>query len=270
VAKTAGIVVAVALLAAAIAIPASLLGGSDPSQSRSSAPDARGSAGISSLADSPEPGLTVPEPALLERPQAGATWAPVRRETVARARPRADATVVAKLSPLTPEGTSNIVLVLKRVERSGKLWLRVRLPVLPADATGWVQREALGGYSVVDTHLVVDLDELTGTLFRDGQPIFSAPVGIGEAQWPTPRGEFYVRNKLTRYASPLYGPLAFGTSARSEVLTDWPSGGFVGIHGTDQPELLPGAVSHGCIRLRNEDILRLGELMPVGTPLTIQ
>jgi len=54
------------------------------------------------------------------------------------------------------------------------------------------------------------------------------------------------------------------------VLTDWPGGGFIGIHGTDAPQLLPGRVSHGCIRLRNEDILRLRKLMPVGTPVTIR
>ena len=81
---------------------------------------------------------------------------------------------------------------------------------------------------------------------------------------------FYVRNRLTRYRSPAYGPIAFGTSARSTVLTDWPAGGYVGIHGTDHPELLPGRVSHGCIRMANRDILRLGRLMPVGTPLTVR
>jgi hypothetical protein len=31
-----------------------------------------------------------------------------------------------------------------------------------------------------------------------------------------------------------------GTSARSRVLTDWPAGGFIGIHGTDEPALIPG------------------------------
>jgi lipoprotein-anchoring transpeptidase ErfK/SrfK len=69
--------------------------------------------------------------------------------------------------------------------------------------------------------------------------------------------------------SPFYGPVAFGTSARSRVLTDWPAGGFIGIHGTDQPEQIPGRISHGCIRMRNTDILRLARLMPIGTPLTI-
>ena len=48
------------------------------------------------------------------------------------------------------------------------------------------------------------------------------------------------------------------------------AGGFVGIHGTDRPDLLPGRVSHGCIRMRNEDILRLAELPPIGTPLSIR
>jgi hypothetical protein len=47
-----------------------------------------------------------------------------------------------------------------------------------------------------------------------------------------------IRNELTRYASPFYGPVAFGTTARSAVLTDWPGGGFVGIHGTNEPQLI--------------------------------
>ena len=81
---------------------------------------------------------------------------------------------------------------------------------------------------------------------------------------------FYIRDRLTRYRSGTYGPLAFGTSARSVQLTDWPEGGFIGIHGTDQPGLLPGRVSHGCISMRNRDILRLGRLMAVGTPVTIR
>jgi lipoprotein-anchoring transpeptidase ErfK/SrfK len=98
----------------------------------------------------------------------------------------------------------------------------------------------------------------------------STVVGVGQPSSPTPAGEFYVRNRLTRYRSPAYGPIAFGTSARSTAVTDWPGGGFVGIHGTDHPELLPGRVSHGCIRMPNRAIRRLGELMPIGTPITIR
>ena len=84
------------------------------------------------------------------------------------------------------------------------------------------------------------------------------------------RGEFYVRQLLSNVDDPFYGPLAFSTSARSPTLTDWPGRGYVGIHGTNQPEIPPGRVSHGCIRMRNVDILRLARLMPLGTPLTIR
>jgi lipoprotein-anchoring transpeptidase ErfK/SrfK len=100
--------------------------------------------------------------------------------------------------------------------------------------------------------------------------VFEAPVGVGRTDAPTPRGEFYVRDKLTSFDNSFYGPIAFGTSARSAVLTDWPNGGYVGIHGTNEPQLIPGRISHGCIRMRNTDILRLARLMPVGTPLTIR
>jgi lipoprotein-anchoring transpeptidase ErfK/SrfK len=118
--------------------------------------------------------------------------------------------------------------------------------------------------------MIVDLRRTTATLTRGGRRVFRAKVGVGLPQWPTPRGRFYIRNKLVRYRSRFYGPLAFGTSARSTVLTDWPDGGFVGVHGTDRPDLIPGQISHGCIRMSNSDIVRLGRLMPVGTPLTIR
>lgn len=200
-----------------------------------------------------------------------ARWAVVSTAVGAHVKPSRRSHTITRLSTETPEGTSNIVLVLgNRVDEAGALWIRVRLPVLGEPSSGWIPRQALGGYGTVTTHLVVDLDSLQATLFRDGRAIFRADVGVGQPSWPTPRGKFYIRNKLTGYASPMYGPLAFGTSARSRVLTDWPAGGFVGIHGTDRPDQLPGRVSHGCIRMRNEDILRLSKFMPVGTPLTIR
>jgi hypothetical protein len=42
-----------------------------------------------------------------------------------------------------------------------------------------------------------------------------------------------------------------------------------GIHGTDQPESIGRSVSHGCVRLRNEDIAKLYEMVEVGTPVYI-
>ena len=42
-----------------------------------------------------------------------------------------------------------------------------------------------------------------------------------------------------------------------------------GIHGTNAPETIGRSVSHGCVRLRNEDIEQLFEMVPVGTPVYI-
>lgn len=255
------VVLIVALVTAAVAVP--LL--------RSSAHDvgAAGASSFTNLGDGPRPAFVPGRPQLLRHATAVYWWATVIHPVKAMRAPGRDAPL-ATLTVLTPEGTTNLVLVLGSTWRHAREWVHIRLPVLPNNTTGWVPRSALGGYHFVTTHLVIDLHRLRAVLFRGGHPVFTAPVGVGQPQWPTPRGEFYVRDKLTDYASPFYGPVAFGTSARSAVLTDWPDGGFVGIHGTDAPQLIPGRVSHGCIRLRNRDILRLAQLMPVGTPLTIE
>jgi len=216
------------------------------------------------------PAFTVATPRALSSRPARATWAAVRHPTIARRAPNVASAAVTSLSTETPEETANLVLVVGRRRVGRSLWVRARLPVLPNNTLGWVRRDALGGYQVVSTQLVVDRERLDATLYRHGRPIFHAPVGVGTPQWPTPAGSFYVRNRLTTLPESFYGPVAFGTSARSAVLTDWPAGGFVGIHGTSQPELIPGRVSHGCVRMRNPDILRLARLMPVGTPLTIR
>jgi hypothetical protein len=174
------------------------------------------------------------------------------------------------LSKTTSDETDNIVLVLGGVKVGPTdTWYHVRLPILPNNSTGWVPIRELGDLYSVHTHLYIDRKSLTATLKRDGRTVFHTSVGIGRSYWPTPAGQFYIRDKLTDFNDPFYGPIAFGTSARSAVLTDWPGGGFVGVHGTNTPGIIPGRVSHGCVRMRNAAILKLARLMPVGTPLTI-
>lgn len=268
---TATTIVALAALAVAALQRSGTPAGGD---SAAGGPD-RGGAGplatdATALAPPAQPAFTVATPRPLRVPPGVARWAPVLRPTVTRALPRPHAPVVAEISTRTPEETTNVLLVIgARRDATRELWVHVRLPVLPNDTTGWVRRSALGGYRFVHTHLVVDLRSLEAILYRGRKAVFHAPVGVGAEGTPTPVGRFYIRDRLTRYASPFYGPIAFGTSARSSVLTDWPAGGYVGIHGTNEPQLIPGRISHGCIRLRNADIRRLAALMPIGTPVTV-
>jgi lipoprotein-anchoring transpeptidase ErfK/SrfK len=223
--------------------------------------------GGTDLPKSPRSALHVGRPRLLNDVNAS-MWAPVRLPSVVREAPAGDR-IVGHVGTRTPEGTTNIVLVLREDVVSGTTWCKVRLPSTSAPRAGWVPRSSLGALHIVDTHLEVNLTRMRLTLKVNGVPVFRAPVAVGRPETPTPVGDFYIRDKLTRYNSPFYGPLAFGTSARSAVLTEWPAGGFIGIHGTDEPALIPGRVSHGCIRLRNDDLRRLNRLLLIGTPLTI-
>ena len=145
----------------------------------------------------------------------------------------------------------------------------MELPGRPNGLSGWVPRGALGTLHRVDGYLLVNEHELRATLFRNGHAVFSAPVGVGKASTVTPAGHFYVMEKLTTLGAPLYGPFALGTSAYAPTLSEWPGGGVVGIHGTDEPQLIPGRPSHGCIRMRNGDIARLWRIIAVGTPIEI-
>jgi lipoprotein-anchoring transpeptidase ErfK/SrfK len=197
-------------------------------------------------------------------------WAYVARPVAVRAAPSRAARAVGRIGRWTPENYPNLVSLLEQRIQANGTWVRIRFPKLPNNTTGWVKRGALGSYRVLNTHVIVSRVATRLTLYRNGAVIFQTRVGVGQPQWPTPRGEFYITEKMTGFSNPAYGPVAFGTSARSAVLTDWPGGGFVGIHGTNAPGLIPGRISHGCIRVRNAAVVRLARLLPIGTPLTIQ
>ena len=92
-------------------------------------------------------------------------------------------------------------------------------------------------------------------------------VAVGKPGAETPLGRFFVTAKF-RPTLPVLGAYAFETSAHSR-LTDWPGGGIVGIHGTPTPSVLGHAVSHGCVRVHNDVIVRLKQLVPLGTPITV-
>jgi hypothetical protein len=196
-------------------------------------------------------------------------WANVNDAQPIRSAPDPGAERVARLRYQTEDGLPEVYLALRARTVDEQEWVQVRIPGRPNGRTGWVSREALGPLHVVTTRFVVDRRKLRATLYKGGQRIWRSRIGVGAPGTPTPRGRFYVRQRLSNLGgNPLYGPWAFGTSAYS-VLSDWPGGGVVGIHGTNQPGHLPGRVSHGCIRVPNGKIARLARLMPIGTPVRI-
>lgn len=187
-----------------------------------------------------------------------------------RRRPVSAAGSVARLRYATEDGPLEVYPVLEsRLDGRGRTWLRVRVPMRPNGRTGWVRREALGPLRTVTTRLRVNRVTLRATLYRDGRRIWSSPIGVGAPRTPTPAGRFWIRTRIRALeGGTIYGPWAFGTGAYS-VLSDWPGGGVVGIHGTNEPHLIPGRMSHGCVRVPNRNIRRLARLMPIGTPVRV-
>jgi lipoprotein-anchoring transpeptidase ErfK/SrfK len=184
--------------------------------------------------------------------------------------PSAASPLAGRLRFQTEDGFAEPYLLLRTtVDDLGRQWVQLRVPRRPNGRTGWVPRTSLSRFHAVRTQLTIDRSKLRAVLTRDGRPIWASRIGVGRRATPTPAGRFMIREGFrVRQRGSLYGPYAFGTSAYS-VLSDWPGGGVVGIHGTNQPGLIPGRVSHGCVRLRNRDVLRLGRLMPIGTPITV-
>jgi hypothetical protein len=197
-------------------------------------------------------------------------WAYPDNHGKIRSRPASQARTIARLHWLTEDHLPEIYIALASwVDARGATWIKIRVPKRPNGIMGWVPRSSLRQYTVVREFLDIDRTHLRATLFRSGTPVMSARVGIGSSANPTPVGHFYIREKFRVTTSPVYGPYAMGTSAYAPRLTDWPGGGVVGLHGTNEPKLIPGRPSHGCIRLRNASVTRLYRLTPRGTPISI-
>jgi lipoprotein-anchoring transpeptidase ErfK/SrfK len=197
-------------------------------------------------------------------------WAYPASEASVRAKPSAHARRVGRLRLLTSDAQAELYLALaSRTLADGSTWIRVQIPSRPNGRTGWVPAGALGTLHEVRGYLRIDRRRLRATLYRDGRAVFSAPVGVGKPGTSTPAGSFWVVEKLRAIGSPVYGPYALGTSAYAPSLSEWPGGGVVGIHGTDEPQLVPGRPSHGCIRMRNGDVSRLWHMVALGTPIEI-
>lgn len=172
------------------------------------------------------------------------------------------------LEPTTILGTITVLTVLDG-PRDG--WARVMLPGRPNGSEGWVRTDEMVVF-VVEGRVVVDISDRTLTYEVGGSEVITTAVGVGSASNPTPTGTFFVTDSVTM-ADPnsAWGPHALGLSARSDTITEFNGGdGIIGIHGTDNPWSIGLATSLGCVRVLNDVITHLHELVGIGTPVEIR
>lgn len=96
-------------------------------------------------------------------------------------------------------------------------------------------------------------------LLLQGNKVKVYPIAVGNPVTPTPVGEYQVTYKGRNWG-PSFGPRWIGLNV------PW---GYYGIHGTNRPDSIGQHKSHGCIRMRNRDVIELYDLVPVGTKVTI-
>jgi len=236
-----------------------------------SAPPASSGLVVPGGAPDPLAGLKAPGDIVVLSDEVRTTrWAHVQAPAKILTAPVADAKTITRLRYLTEDKLPEVYVVLEgRLDSARQQWLRIRIPMRPHGRTGWVLADDMSALYTVSTRLVIDRGALRATLFKQGRRIWQAPVVIGKAGTPTPRGRFWIRELLKGLGDgTTYGPWAFGTSAYSNI-SDWPGIPVVGIHGTNQPSLIPGRASLGCVRVRNDKIRTLARLMPIGTPVEV-
>jgi lipoprotein-anchoring transpeptidase ErfK/SrfK len=208
---------------------------------------------------------------------AGKTPAPAPRWRVAKAvgavvaysAPSTTATVRQRFGRVNVNGYPTVFLVRAVRQVGAATWYNVWLPIHPNESRGWIKE---GGVAIYTTtaKIVIELGQRRLSVYKGGALVDSFPVAVGTTQLPTPTGTYYVNQKLrpTTSGGP-YGVLALGISAFQPRLPDWPQGGPVAIHGTNEDSLIGKAVSHGCVRMHNADVLRVSALVPTGSPVVI-
>lgn len=197
---------------------------------------------------------------------AGAQIATVRGDRIAIFKRRDASRPWKTLASPNEYGAPRVFLV----ERNAGDWLEVLLPIRPNGSTGWVRAAEVG---LARTTLEVRIDPRAHRFtVRDGDRVVRAgKIAIGTWDTPTPAGRFYF-TELIRPKDPTgpYGAYAYGLSGFSPKLRSFAGGpGQLAVHGTNDPGSLGTDVSHGCIRVGNDDITWMARNLALGTPVVV-
>jgi lipoprotein-anchoring transpeptidase ErfK/SrfK len=187
----------------------------------------------------------------------------------ARRKPALNAKAVKVMKMFRPDFRKQEFLAVgETTAPNGTPWYRIEVPMRPNQTYGWIPASAVDLKPTV-AQIVINRANRTIDVFRNGKHKLHAKVAVGAPGMETPLGKYYVAATFVPQNDPFLGVYALETSAYSK-LTEWPGGGVVGIHGTNMPQLLGQAVSHGCVRVSNATASALKRLTPLGTPILIK
>ncbi|MGL5082284.1 MAG: L,D-transpeptidase [Microcoleaceae cyanobacterium] len=148
-------------------------------------------------------------------------------------------------------------------------WLNPSLPSLDNPSIFLPSQQA-------QPRLVLRLRERRVYLYQGNQQVASYPVAVGKAGWETPTGSFQVMQKIVNpsWQNPWTGQVMQpgpNSALGLRWIGFWSNGkDVIGFHGTPSINSIGQAASHGCVRMRNEDIISLFEQVQMGTVVVVE
>jgi L,D-transpeptidase ErfK/SrfK len=128
----------------------------------------------------------------------------------------------------------------------------------------------------LDNRLVLKVGERRVYLYEGEKAVVSYPVAVGKKGWETPTGKFQVIKMVRNPAweHPWEGtifPPGPDNPLGERWIGFWSDGkNTIGFHGTPSENTIGRAASHGCVRMKNQDIKALFDLVQMGTPVVVQ
>ena len=123
--------------------------------------------------------------------------------------------------------------------------------------------------------LVIRLQSRQLEFYVDDELVKSYDIAVGQADWETPTGQFTVLDlrQDPLWQHPITGE-AVPAGPENPLGSRWigftHDGGYhIGIHGTNQEDLVGQAVSHGCVRMRDHEIQEVFAEIAIGTPIIV-
>jgi L,D-transpeptidase ErfK/SrfK len=153
-----------------------------------------------------------------------------------------------------------------------------RIPVstgLPLPGLGYADRFLPAPDLLANTRLLIKLGERRVYVYQKNQVLTSFPVAIGRDGWETPVGSHQVIQMVHNpvWEHPFTGelvPPGADNPLGARWIGFWTDGtNYIGFHGTPNEDSVGQSVSHGCVRMYNQDVIKLFQMVKIGTPVQV-
>jgi lipoprotein-anchoring transpeptidase ErfK/SrfK len=175
-----------------------------------------------------------------------------------------------------PSGSEGTVITSKRQPQGFWPFENLQWPPLRGPSANRPSEKIDPASLAAGMHLVIKLSDRRVYVYQNKTLKVSYAIAVGKAGWETPTGNYKVMDMQPNpiWEHPFTGEVILegpDNPLGARWIAFWTDGrNSIGFHGTPDENLVGQAVSHGCIRMRNQDIVALYAQVKMGTPVTVK